>query len=482
MKAIEQPKINQSDFQDFLAWKRFKEQGGSIADLTNPLLVVHNPLCVCKQQEEGLCMKGEIRTKQHCPKCGGKFQNIPRTLICPACLTIPTRFYIDIYWKQKYKIYSDTDGRPLTSYELAHRVLTQIRQDIDHKTFDPKNYQSKNLVVLQFKNYSETWLKRYKELFENGEISPAYYRNLENYVNERFIPYFQVMDIREIRGGHINDFYVSKYMKVQKKLKHKERSKPLSIKTKSNIMAALKKLFNDACFEDEYIKKVPKFKRINVPDPEWTWADEEIQDKILNEIPIHHLPIFVFLTRQGTRPGEARAVQWRDFSFDNDTVTISRAFSEDVLRPFPKPRRNKILPLDPELKEVLLGLPTPIKNDEFVFYDQDLGKPYTTYKLSKLWRKACKQVGLNIKFYEGTRHSFASQAANRGVSIDLIGKFLGHQNQSASTRRYTHLKIDSLKVVMRRKKEKRIKNPEEKVVGLRPQGRGPIEAPEKNEI
>jgi integrase len=119
------------------------------------------------------------------------------------------------------------------------------------------------------------------------------------------------------------------------------------------------------------------------------------------------------------------------------------------------------------VKEILKSMPITIKKDDFVFYDQDLQKPYTTYNLSKLWRKASKRMGVDITFYEGTRHSFASQAVNRGVNIDLIGKFLGHQNRS-STERYAHLKIDSLKVVMWKNRMRKIKDSDKKILELSP--------------
>lgn len=47
---------------------------------------------------------------------------------------------------------------------------------------------------------------------------------------------------------------------------------------------------------------------------------------------------------------------------------------------------------------------------------------------------------------EGTRHSLASQAINKGVSERLIGEMLGHRT-SASTRRYAKVRAEALKGV-----------------------------------
>ncbi|MGA1841196.1 MAG: tyrosine-type recombinase/integrase [bacterium] len=74
-----------------------------------------------------------------------------------------------------------------------------------------------------------------------------------------------------------------------------------------------------------------------------------------------------------------------------------------------------------------------------------------TYKdssiLTKIWNRAVKEASFeNIKLYAGTRHSFASQAVNRGVPLNLIQSFLGHTHQS-TTKRYAHLDTQGLKIV-----------------------------------
>ena len=56
------------------------------------------------------------------------------------------------------------------------------------------------------------------------------------------------------------------------------------------------------------------------------------------------------------------------------------------------------------------------------------------------------KAGVKATCYEGTRHSLASQAINRGVSERIVGDMLGHKSRS-STRRYAKMKSDTLKQV-----------------------------------
>jgi len=294
--------------------------------------------------DNNLCMRGKIRTKQKCPKCKGLFRDTGKDLVCPPCLTTPNRYYIDIYWHQQIKIYSDTDGRILTSYELAHRVLTQVRQEIDHKTFDPKDYQAKSIRKLQFRNYAGEWLKDYEKRVKKGDIAHSYCRKIKQYVDKHFIPFFNVKDIREIRSMDIKSFY-------------NKLPDELSLKTQKNIMDALNKLFKDA-FDDGEIKQVPKFPQIIPPEPTINWADEELQDKLIEEIPKRDQYIFILMGRTGIRPGEARALTKKDFNLKNKHVIIDKAFSENRLHDH---IRQDVAPEQPQKKK---GEIIPFKNND----------------------------------------------------------------------------------------------------------------------
>jgi integrase len=62
--------------------------------------------------------------------------------------------------------------------------------------------------------------------------------------------------------------------------------------------------------------------------------------------------------------------------------------------------------------------------------------------LSRAWIIARARRGLDDVRLHDLRHSFASLAANRGVSLPMIGKLLGHKHQ-ATTQRYAHIARDA---------------------------------------
>jgi integrase len=110
-----------------------------------------------------------------------------------------------------------------------------------------------------------------------------------------------------------------------------------------------------------------------------------------------------------------------------------------------KSKRIKVLPLDGDVKELLLKLPQHIKSP-FVF--QKNGQPYSESYARKLWNRITLQMGIKISFYRGTRHSSATEAVNR-AGMDKVQEFLGH-TRPTMTRRYARMNTNGLKDVLRK--------------------------------
>ena len=383
-------------------------------------------------------MVGAVRTKEKCPKCGGKFAGEP--LRCPSCLTVPRRYFVDFSWPGhgQIKLYSDQQGYPLDSWERANRLLTSIRYEIDQRKFDPKEYCSRGVKSLQFQNYIEEWLKRREQDYAHRHISKSYLTDLKAFTKKYFIPFFKNRDIREIREGQIEDF------------KH-WLPEHLSLKTVSNILGVLHKVFSDAYLRRKDIFIMPNFPKVEKKEPETMWITEEEQQLVLAQMkdPVRRA-FYLFLMKQGCRPGEARALRWEKLDFKKDQVIIDASFDREEFRPFTKGRDVRCLPLHPEVRKTLLSLPRNISGWVFTYRGDHL----TQWMASAYWRRAAKKAGVKVCCYEGTRHSLASQAINQGVSERIIGDFLGHKTLT-STRRYAKVRLDTLKEVWGKQDTKR---------------------------
>jgi len=207
-------------------------------------------------------------------------------------------------------------------------------------------------------------------------------------------------------------------------------------------LGILHKLFKDA-FRRKDILVLPEFPKVEKGDPVTRWISEEEQRLVLAQMddPVRRA-FYLFLMKQGCRPGEARALKWENLDLKNGYVTIAASFNINEFKPYTKERDVRYLPLHPEVWKVLLSLPRQLSGWVFTLN----GKPLTQWTASDYWRRAARKAKIRVCCYQGTRHSLASQAINRGVSERKIGDMLGHKTLT-STRRYAKLHADSLKEV-----------------------------------
>lgn len=382
----------------------------------------------------GLCMRGRIYPRGSCPFCGGTFIENANGYFCPTHLTQPKRFYIRLYSKELHKhvyLYSDSRGNAFSSYEQAERILTKIRAEIDAGNFDITRYVAEKLKPLRFTNWSNEWLRKKSIEVEIKRKTPAYLKTLRVYIR-KFQDFFEDEDIREIGAKRINDFYLSL---------------GCSPKYAWNIMSALHKILNDALRWKD-IHEMPAFPKFEVPENNMETIDLDQQDAIINAIPnLMDRAFILFTAREMVRPSETRAIQWGDLDLKHDRVTIRRHFSLNEIRPTTKAKRIKILPLDGEVKEILQSLPRHLTSP-FVFWKMN-GRPFSESWARKLWKRISLSFGINISLYQGTRHSSATEAADR-VGIDKVQEFLYHTNRKM-TERYAQKNPERLRNVLRRK-------------------------------
>jgi integrase len=401
---------------------------GETISLTSPISFYRIP-------PEGMSMKGGIYTKEKCPVCGGKFLDSGSDLICSTHHTRPRRVYVQLYSRLLHKpinICSDSRNIPFSSYEQARRILTVLRAEIDKSgDFDPTRWVSQKLKPLRFSNWSEMWLSKKCLEADKGLRAPSYLKVVKVYVR-KYQSFFGNTDIRDIGSKTINDFYLSL------------SGSPHYLK---NIRDCLKKMFQDALDWGD-IGIMPKFPKIDVPEADITTIDLDLQDTIINAIPDQMDQAFIlFAAREILRPCEPRALQWQDLDFKHDRVTIRRHFSLNQIRPATKAKQIKHLPLDGEVKKILLTLPRHISSP-FVFWKGKMGRPFSESWARKLWKRISSTFGVNISLYHGTRHSSATEAADR-VGIDATQEFLHHTNRRM-TERYVQRNPERLRKVLRK--------------------------------
>jgi integrase len=374
-------------------------------------------------------MKGTVRAKDRCPKCGGAFQlqfvaNDPE-LICPGCLTRSSRPFVDIHHEgERMKLYSDRTGRLFESARHAWRTLEGIRREIDEHAFDRSKYVKREIRDMLVKNQLDDWVKSCKDLKPNS------LKIKRRFVNKYIEPELGGMDIRDLRKAR-----VIKYLD----------GFPLA-QTKVTLRAQIQAFLNWAYRDMEIIDRPILLPRYELPEKiprGLTWPQ---QQEILALMPKHYHPIIRFIMAYGCRKSEAIALWWDCVDFDKllmddagkvvakGEILIKRNYSDKVLCTT-KEGKEKAVPMTPEIRELLLGLkekrPKTGKVEPHVFLNL-AGRHYTT-QLQAAFKKAAIKAGYPQAYLHMNRNSFVMQRLGT-FSYEEIGAVLGHRNIKTTMR------------------------------------------------
>jgi integrase len=133
----------------------------------------------------------------------------------------------------------------------------------------------------------------------------------------------------------------------------------------------------------------------------------------------------------GARSGEITAAQWSHVDWDRKIIRL----------PDSKTNEPRTIHLSEAVLEVLRALP---RVEPFIVAGAIDGEPFKN--LGRSWIIAREYADLqNVRLHD-LRHSYASLAASQGVSLQMIGKLLGHR-VPATTARYAHLAKDAAAAV-----------------------------------
>jgi integrase len=134
----------------------------------------------------------------------------------------------------------------------------------------------------------------------------------------------------------------------------------------------------------------------------------------------------------GARRGEVLSAKWEDFDLRRGVWTKPSHHT--------KQKKTEHLPLNSVALKLLIPMKATAKR-EYVFPGEP-GQPVKEIK--KFWHSVCTAAEVKDARMHDLRHTFASLLVQRGVSLPIVGKLLGH-TQVTTTARYAHHAHDSLR-------------------------------------
>jgi integrase len=128
-----------------------------------------------------------------------------------------------------------------------------------------------------------------------------------------------------------------------------------------------------------------------------------------------------FLARTGLRKGE-----FCDLTIDS-VVQIGSAYWLHV--PVGKLRTDRYIPLHPQLKDLLddwLTHRPPGLREPYLFIER--GRRISAQRIDRALANVARDAGIGHVTPHQLRHTLATQAINRGMSLEAIAALLGHRS------------------------------------------------------
>ncbi|MCX6169998.1 MAG: tyrosine-type recombinase/integrase [Ignavibacteriales bacterium] len=301
----------------------------------------------------------------------------------------------------------------------------------------------------------------YSTLIKNSR-SKAYYNSVNIALNH-LIDFFGIQhSIKAIQLKDIEDFLTHLQQKVKKG----------HVVYYRNLKAAFNKAKDWGYIKENCFTKVKLPKRQKMA-PIFINSDQlsVIRDQIKSE-KVKDFVMIAFYT--GMRLDEIVNLRWKNVDLNGRIITVG---DEEFTT---KGRTQRFIPMSEEALKIIENLDTStrlsaglrirqrnggqVQNEKqkkiisiksrnathnFVFCKEN-GKMFTGNYFSRRFKDACKSAGMdNGIHFHSLRHSFASNLAQKGVSLYTIKELLGHSSIS-TTEIYSHLNMDCLREAVKK--------------------------------
>lgn len=207
----------------------------------------------------------------------------------------------------------------------------------------------------------------------------------------------------------------------------KEKVSPASV---NRLLATLRAVLRKACYEWEWIEKVPKVKLLKEPKRRVRFLTREEADRLLAELPPHQAEMARFALATGLRQGNVKGLEWSQVDLEHRRAWVHPD----------QAKSRKAIPVPLNAESMLVLRRQRGKHERFVFTYQ--GGPVNQVN-TKTWRTALERAGIKNFRWHDLRHCWASWHVQQGTPLHVLQE-LGGWESTEMVRRYAHLAADHL--------------------------------------
>lgn len=214
------------------------------------------------------------------------------------------------------------------------------------------------------------------------------------------------------------------------------RAKGVTTSTVNRYMALVRSILRRACFEWEWIDKVPKVGMFRQEEGRIRSLTREEFTRLLAELPPHLAGMAMFSVATGLRQSNVTRLQWKQISLERRHLWVSALQHKNG--------RAHAVPLNDAAMEVLQER----RGDHPLYVFTYEGNPIKQVN-TKAWHNALKRAGIEDFRWHDLRHTFATWHREAGTPTHELQRLGGWKTQSM-VERYAHVAPEGLQLAANR--------------------------------
>lgn len=203
------------------------------------------------------------------------------------------------------------------------------------------------------------------------------------------------------------------------------KAKETSPSTANRHLALIRAILRKACYEWEWIDKIPKIRLFPEPKRRVRWLSPDQVKMLLKELPSHQQDLVIFALSTGLRQSNVTNLEWSQVDLERKSAWIHPDQA--------KARKAIHVPLNSIALAVLFRQIGKHSSRVFTYK----GRPIAWANTSA-WRNALKRAGIDNFRWHDLRHTWASWLAQQGAPMNVLQELGGWESEEM-VRRYAHL-------------------------------------------